>query len=81
MRRVAGVVARQGGVNHASGTSSHPRCSHEATVQSPAPLLSLSMSASSSLDVSAARDQIAKAWDADVLQTLKDYISIPNQVK
>lgn len=42
----------------------------------------LSMSAAASaLDVSAARDQIAKAWDADVLQTLKDYISIPNQVK
>ena len=36
--------------------------------------------AASALDVSAARDQIAKAWDADVLQTLKDYISIPNQV-
>lgn len=37
--------------------------------------------AASELSVDAARAQIAKAWDADVLQTLKEYISIPNQVR
>lgn len=37
--------------------------------------------AAPSLSVDAARAQIAKAWDTDVLQTLKEYISIPNQVR
>lgn len=40
----------------------------------------MSAAAAPTLSVEAARAQIAKSWDTDVLQTLKEYIAIPNQV-
>jgi hypothetical protein len=44
------------------------------------PLIMSAVPPTISLDASAASKAIDAAWDASVLQTLKDYISIPNQV-
>lgn len=67
-----------------SSTGAHhvhyiPSISRSSSSSPSSSFMSQAASSAPVVDVAAASAQIAKAWDSDVLDTLKKYISIPNQ--